>query len=115
MNLDLGTVLLQWATGGLVFFLWTARRSVVGVGYGWLLRGVYGALGAIGLALEIRSDHNGAGHVVAIIGAAGLVVATLVAFAISWARAAPATSAVRSRSTSPRPRSGSSACSGSPG
>jgi hypothetical protein len=88
VNLDLGTVLLQWATGGLLLFWWTARRSVVGVGYGWLLRGVYGALGAIGLALEIRSDHTGAGHVVAIVGGAGLVVATLVAFAISWARRA---------------------------
>ena len=46
-RLDAATVLLQWATGGL-FFLWvTSRRREVGVGYGWLLRGVYGALAAI--------------------------------------------------------------------
>ena len=32
VNLDLGTVLLQWATGGLLFFWWTARREVVGLG-----------------------------------------------------------------------------------
>jgi len=86
VSLDLGTVLLQWATGGLLFFWWTARRGVVGLGYGWLLRGVYGAMAAIGLFLEARSDHSGAGHVVAMIGGVGLVLATLVAFAISYAR-----------------------------
>lgn len=41
IRLDAATVLLQWATGGL-FFLWvTTRRREVGIGYGWLLRGVY--------------------------------------------------------------------------
>ena len=41
MRLDAATVLLQWATGGL-FFLWvTTRRREVGLGYGWLLRGVF--------------------------------------------------------------------------
>jgi hypothetical protein len=88
VNLDLGTVLLQWATGGLFFFWFTARRSVVGVGYGWLLRGVFGALGLVGLVLEIGSDHTGAGHVVAVGGGAGMVAAALVAFAISWVRRA---------------------------
>ena len=88
MNLDLGTVLLQWATGGLVFFWWTARRGVLGLGYGWLLRGVFGALAGIALVLEIRSDHTGTGHVVAIVGTAGLVVLTLVAFARSYVRRA---------------------------
>jgi hypothetical protein len=86
VNLDLGTVLLQWATGGLVFFWWTARREVVGVGYGWLLRGVFGVMAAIALVLEIRSDHTGAGHVVAIVGTAGLAVFTLFAFARSYVR-----------------------------
>ncbi|HVL29024.1 MAG TPA: hypothetical protein VM390_12800, partial [Acidimicrobiales bacterium] len=47
IRLDAATVLLQWATGGL-FFLWvTTRRRQVGVGYGWLLRGVYGGLAAL--------------------------------------------------------------------
>ena len=46
IRLDAATVLLQWATGGL-FFLWvTTRRREVGVGYGWLLRGVYGTMAA---------------------------------------------------------------------
>jgi hypothetical protein len=44
IRLDAATVLLQWATGGL-FFLWvTSRRREVGIGYGWLLRGVYAAM-----------------------------------------------------------------------
>jgi hypothetical protein len=86
VNLDLGTVLLQWATGGLLFFWWTARREVAGIGYGWLLRGVYGVMAVIALLLEARSDHGGAGHWVAMVGAVGFVAAALVAFAISWAR-----------------------------
>jgi hypothetical protein len=88
VSLDLGTVLLQWATGGLLFFWWTARREVVGIGYSWLLRGVFGVMGLIALLLEARSEHSGAGHVIAIVGAAGLVLATFVAFAISYARRA---------------------------
>lgn len=44
IRLDGATVLLQWATGGL-FFLWvTTRHRLVGLGYGWLLRMVFGAL-----------------------------------------------------------------------
>lgn len=49
IRLDAATVLLQWATGGL-FFLWvTTRRRLLGIGYGWLLRAVYGviAVGAV--------------------------------------------------------------------
>jgi hypothetical protein len=88
VSLDLGTVLLQWATGGLVFFWVTARRETVGVGYGWLLRGVFGALAAIAVGLELRSDHSGAGHAVAVAGGVGLAGATLIAFAVSYARRA---------------------------
>jgi hypothetical protein len=88
VSLDLGTVLLQWATGGLVFFWWTARRGVVGIGYGWLLRGVFGALGAIGVLVELRSDHTGGGHLIAVAGGIALVATTLVAFAISYGRRA---------------------------
>jgi hypothetical protein len=49
--LDGATVLLQWATGGLLFLWVTTRRREVGIGYGWLLRAVYGTLAAIGVAL----------------------------------------------------------------
>ncbi|MGH9183983.1 MAG: hypothetical protein ACRDZ9_09295 [Acidimicrobiales bacterium] len=49
IRLDAATVLLQWAAGGLLFCWVTTRRRQVGVGYGWLLRGVYlsMALGAV--------------------------------------------------------------------
>lgn len=49
IRLDAASFLLQWAVGGL-FFLWvTTRRREVGLGYGWLLRGVYAtfAMGAV--------------------------------------------------------------------
>ena len=50
IRLDAATVLLQWAAGGL-FFLWVStRHREVGLGYGWLLRGVYLLL-AVGGAL----------------------------------------------------------------
>ncbi|MDO9176106.1 MAG: hypothetical protein Q7V62_14965, partial [Actinomycetota bacterium] len=50
IRLDAATVLLQWAAGGLFFLWFTTRRRVVGVGYGWLLRGTY-LLMAIGAAM----------------------------------------------------------------
>jgi hypothetical protein len=77
-KLDAATVLLQWAVGGL-FFLWvTTRRRQVGIGYGWLLRGVYlvmaaGAVaaGRIGDAVPVR-DVSAA--LVAVAAGAALVV-----------------------------------------
>jgi hypothetical protein len=39
--LDAATVLLQWATGGMLFCWFTTRHRIVGLGYGWLLRAVY--------------------------------------------------------------------------
>ena len=50
IRLDAATVLLQWATGGLLFLWVTSRRRAVGIGYGWLLRGVYGAMAAAAVA-----------------------------------------------------------------
>ncbi len=44
IRLDAATVLLQWATGGMFFCWFTTRRRVIGLGYGWLLRSVYGCL-----------------------------------------------------------------------
>ena len=49
IRLDAATVLLQWAVGGLLFCWVTTRRREVGLGYGWLLRGVF-ALMALGAA-----------------------------------------------------------------
>ena len=50
IRLDAATVLLQWATGGLLFLWVTTRGRQVGIGYGWLLRGTY-LLMALGAGL----------------------------------------------------------------
>jgi hypothetical protein len=39
-------LLLQWATGGLLFLWVTTRKREVGIGYGWLLRATYGGMAA---------------------------------------------------------------------
>ena len=50
ISLDIATFLLQWSVGGL-FYLWvTTRRREVSLGYGWLLRGVFGVM-SLGAAL----------------------------------------------------------------
>ena len=46
-QLDAATVLLQWATGGLLFCWVTTRRRELGVGYGWLLRSSYAVIAAL--------------------------------------------------------------------
>ena len=46
-QLDAATVLLQWASGGLLFLWVTTRRKEVGPGYGWLLRGSYATIAAL--------------------------------------------------------------------
>lgn len=82
IRLDGATVLLQWAVGGL-FFLWiTSRRREVGIGYGWLLRGTYAlfAAGSVAVAFVVGTVP------VRDIAAAGVVVASLVALAVSVVR-----------------------------
>jgi hypothetical protein len=54
--LDAAMVLLQWAAGGMLFCWFTTRRREVGLGYGWLLRGVYGLMALAALALGLRFD-----------------------------------------------------------
>ena len=53
ISLDVATVGVQWAVGGLLFLWVTTRRREVGIGYGWLLRGTYllMALGAFALGV----------------------------------------------------------------
>jgi hypothetical protein len=56
IRLDAATVLLQWAVGGLLFLWVTTRSREVGIGYGWLLRGIYLVMAAgaavVGVWLE---------------------------------------------------------------
>jgi len=51
IRLDAASVLLQWAVGGLTFLWVTTRHRQVGIGYGWLLRGVYMTLAAASLVV----------------------------------------------------------------
>jgi hypothetical protein len=46
IDFDASSLLLQWATGGLLFLWVTTRRREVGLGYGWLMRGIYIAMAA---------------------------------------------------------------------
>jgi hypothetical protein len=41
IDFDAASLLLQWATGGLLFLWVTTRRREVGLGYGWTMRGTY--------------------------------------------------------------------------
>jgi hypothetical protein len=58
IRLSAATVLLQWAVGGLLFLWVTTRRREVGLGYGWLLRGVFltMAVGALAAGRSERPD-----------------------------------------------------------
>ena len=71
MQLDAATVLLQWASGGLLFCWMTVRNSEVGRGYTWLLHGSFAALAAGGVAAGFATD------VVPVREAAGVVVCVL--------------------------------------
>jgi hypothetical protein len=86
MRLDLASVMLQWATGGLLFCWVTTRRREVGIGYGWLLRSSYGVLAVIGVAAGIANDDHGTGATVRDVFGALMVVAAAVALLVSIVR-----------------------------
>ena len=83
IRLDAATVLLQWSAGGLLFLWVTTRRREVGIGYGWLLRGVYLVLAAGAVA-----TGRLAGRSVPVRDAAaiGVVIASGYALAVSIVR-----------------------------
>jgi hypothetical protein len=49
IGFDAASLLLQWATGGLAFLWVTTRHQQVSLGFGWLMRGIYGSM-ALGAA-----------------------------------------------------------------
>jgi hypothetical protein len=61
IRLSAATVLLQWSVGGLAFLWVTTRRRQIGIGYGWLLRGVYLAI-ALGAAAAGRATQPNLGR-----------------------------------------------------
>ncbi|MFM8302784.1 MAG: hypothetical protein ACKOA9_00575 [Actinomycetota bacterium] len=60
MQLDLASVLVQWAAGGLAFLWVTGRHRVVGIGYGWLLRSTFAAVAIGGVVAGVAADDAGA-------------------------------------------------------
>jgi hypothetical protein len=93
IRLDAATVLLQWATGGLLFLWVTTRRRQVGLGYGWLLRSVYGVLAAGAVVAGGLVDPDPVREVCAAL----VVVATGVAVAVSIARRGAGVAGQRAR------------------
>ena len=91
IRLDAATVLLQWAVGGLLFLWVTTRRREVGVGYGWLLRGVYGVL-AVG---ALAAGRIGAPVVLRDVAAVGVVLAACAALGVSVMRRSAGVSGAR--------------------
>src|SRR4051812_36082578 len=82
IRLDAATVLLQWATGGLLFLWVTTRRREVGVGYGWLLRGVYAGMAVVALVAGLATDPVALRE----LASAGVAVASGAAFVQSVVR-----------------------------
>ena len=82
MSLDAATVLLQWAVGGLLFLWVTTRRREVGIGYGWLLRGVYLVMAAGSVVAGRLLDPVPVRDLAAV----GVAAGTAVALAVSVMR-----------------------------
>lgn len=84
IRLDGATFLLQWAVGGL-FFTWvTTRRREVGLGYGWLMRGVFAFLAAASVGVAQVTGRVPVRDVAAL----GVTIAAIVALVVSVQRKA---------------------------
>jgi hypothetical protein len=91
ISLDAATVLLQWATGGMLFCWFTTRRRIASLGYGWLLRVVYfffaaGSLAA-GLSFGVVPVREAA--------SIGVMISCAVALGVSVQRRAAGVSGAR--------------------
>ena len=78
IELEAATLLVGWAAGGWSFLWVTTRRREVGLGYGWLMRGIFLALaaGSLGAALASELTWTRDGATLAFI-AAGLAAAAV--------------------------------------
>ena len=97
MHLDAATILLQWATGGLAFLWITSRGRLVSLGYGWLLRSVFGVLALGAAGAELRSAHGGTAHTVFVASAFGVLAAAGLALVVSVVRRGAGVGAARAR------------------
>lgn len=80
IRLDAATFLLQWSTGSLAFLWVTTRRREVSLGYGWLMRGLFGAIAVLSAVVGRRYDPV----LLRDLSAAGVAVAAAVALWSSW-------------------------------
>jgi hypothetical protein len=85
VKLDGATFLLQWAAGGLAFCWVTTRHRQVSLGYGWLLRSVYGVMAIAAAALFATQDLTTA-RTIAFAASVGVGLAAALALAVSVAR-----------------------------
>ena len=93
MQLDLATLLAQWAMGGL-FFCWiTTRRREVGIGYGWLLRISFGVMAV--LSVISGASDAGMGAAIRNVGTALMALAAGIALLQSYVRRAAGVSGQR--------------------
>jgi len=83
VKLDAGTFLVQLAAGGMLYCWVTTRRREVSLGYGWMLRVVYGVLALGGAALLFDGEHT-----VAAVFASAAAAATAIALWYSVGRRA---------------------------
>ena len=91
IELEAATLLVGWAAGGW-FFLWvTTRRREVGLGYGWLMRGIFLALAGGSLVAAFATEPAWPRDVMTLI----FIVAGLVASAVAVARRSSGTSGQR--------------------
>jgi hypothetical protein len=104
MRLEISTVMLQWAAGGLAFLWVTTRRREVGLGYGWLLRGVYACLAGIALAASIAGGGSGTAYTIFRVASGATVVAALCTFAVSVAQRRAGVAGLRERKEAGRGR-----------
>jgi hypothetical protein len=93
ISLDITTFLLQWATGGLLFLWVTTRRREVSLGYGWLLRLVYGVIALIAFVTGVRYGFVAVREIAAL----GVAIACAAAGWVSWDRRAAGVALQRER------------------
>ena len=92
MKLDAATFLLQWGTGGLFFGWVTTRRREVSLGYGWLIRIVFGLMTLGAFVVFLTDDMTVARSI-----AAGCSLAATLATAIALTSSVAAPQGRRAR------------------
>lgn len=82
IDLSASTVLVQWATGGLLFLWLTGRRRQVGLGYGWTMRLSYAVILVIAVVVGFRFERV----VVREVAAIAMIAVLAGVMVVSWRR-----------------------------